>query len=418
MKKKRRKKKKGDDEAQLSMLEDDAFRRSVSNAVGSIWLIEESPADTLEEVREQERLYARLREDLTRRYARLADLVTGSHFGIEFDRSEWDELVDYAAGRSIVVVPEMQRRLDTAAELANEKRFFHWELEFPDVFFDRQGRPLGDDAGFDAVVGNPPYVRQEHLGDLKPYVAEAYPEVYHGVADVFVYFFAQGLRQLRHGGRLSYISSNSWLRANYATPLRRHLRKDTTVEVLVDLGDNRVFVDAPDVYPAIHIVRKHPPPKDHTAQAAVFTRGEGLTDFKEKVADKLYPLSIHDQPDTGWQLGDAAGRKVFAKLMASGTPLGEVVNGQMYRGVLTGLNEAFIIDSTTWDRLVEEDSAASEIIKPIVRGEDLRPWYQEDEGRWLVFTRRGINIDRYPAIKRYLEQFRERLEPRPRGWSG
>ena len=91
-----------------------------------------------------------------------------------------------------------------------------------------------------------------------------------------------GLRQLRHGGRLSYISSNSWLRANYAGPLRTFLRKQTTVEQLIDLGDNRVFADAPDVYPAIHVVRRDLPPSDHTAQAAVFTRGEGLANFEEE----------------------------------------------------------------------------------------------------------------------------------------
>jgi hypothetical protein len=225
----------------------------------------------------------------------------------------------------------------------------------------------------------------------------AFPEVYHGVADIFVYFTGQGLKQLRRGGRLSYISSNSWLRANYAGPLRSQLRTKTTVEKLIDLGDNRVFADAPDVYPAIHVVRNDRPPSDHVAKAAVFTRGEGLKNFEEKIADKLFPLSIYDQLDSGWQLGDAAERRVFAKLMAGGRPLGEVVDGRMYRGVLTGLNEAFIIDTAIRDRLVREDPASAEVIKPIVRGEDLRPWYQEDEGRWLVFTRRGTDIDPYPS---------------------
>jgi hypothetical protein len=103
--------------------------------------------------------------------------------------------------------------------------------------------------------------------------------------------------------------------------------------------------------------------------------------------------------------------------MARGRPLGKVVDGQMYRGVLTGLNEAIIIDSVMRDRLVEEDPASAEVIKPLVRGEDLRPWYQENEGRWLIFTRRGIDIDAYPAVREYLlGQFRQRLEPRPSNW--
>jgi Eco57I restriction-modification methylase/TaqI-like C-terminal specificity domain/N-6 DNA Methylase len=425
---KRKKKAKVEDAAQLSMLEDDAFLRSVSNAVGSIWLIEESPADTLEEVREQERLYARLRGDLTRRYARLADLATATHFGVEIDRPLWKPLTDYATGRAPYAPPQFARWLEESEALAAERRFFHWELEFPEVFFDRQGSPLGDAAGFDAVVGNPPYVRQESLGDLKPYLAEAYPEVYHGVADIFVYFFDQGFRQLRRGGRLSYISSNSWLRANYATPLRAFLRKETTVEVLVDLGDNRIFADAPDVYPAIHVVRRDPPPTDHTAQTSVFTRGEGLTDFEKEVADKLFPLSIHDQLDTGWQLGDPAGRKVFAKLMDAGKPLGEVVEGQIYYGIKTGLNDAFIVDQVTRNRLVEEDPKSAEIMKPIVRGEDLRPWYQEDEGRWLIVLKSsgdyswpwsdaGENAETifrksYPSLHAHMKRLEERLRKR------
>jgi adenine-specific DNA-methyltransferase len=137
-----------------------------------------------------------------------------------------------------------------------------------------------------------------------------------------------------------------------------------------------------------------------------------------RVAHKLFPLSIHDQPDTGWQLGDPAGRRVFAKLMDAGRPLGEVVEGKMYRGILTGFNEAFIVDQATRDRLVEENPKSAEIIQPIVRGEDLRPWYQEDEGRWLILTRRGTDTEAFPAVKNHLNQFRERLEPKPRNWSG
>jgi hypothetical protein len=87
----------------------------------------------------------------------------------------------------------------------------------------------------------------------------------------------------------------------------------------------------------------------------------------------------------------------------------------MYYGIKTGFNEAFIVDRATRDRLVKQDPASAEVIKPLLQGQDLRPWYQENEGRWLIFTRRGINIDAYPAVKEHLHQFRERLEPRPAG---
>ncbi len=424
----KKRKKQQDDETQLSMLGDPAFQNSMSTAVGSMAIIEGSAAETVEEVREQERIYERLREDLTRRYACLADLATATYFGVEVDPSLWKPLVDHAAGRAPYAPPQFQSWLEESKALAAEKRFFHWELEFPEVYFDRQGRTTGKEAGFDVVIGNPPYVRQETLGTIKPYLSETYPEVYHGVADIFVYFTGQGIKQLRRGGRLSYISSNSWLRANYAGPLRSQLRTVTTVEKLIDLGDNRVFADAPDVYSAIHVVRNNRPPSDHVAEAAVFTRGEGLKNFEEKIANKLFPLSIHDQLDSGWQLGDAAGRRVFAKLMARGRPLGEVVDGRMYYGIKTGLNEAFIIDIATRERLIREDPASAEIIKPIVRGEDLRPWYYEDEGRYLIvlkssgdyhwpWSEAGEDAEEifqhtYPSLHAHMKSLEERLRRR------
>jgi hypothetical protein len=242
--------------------------------------------------------------------------------------------------------------------------------------------------------------------------------VYNSAADIYVYFYQRGIQQLKQSGRLSYITSNGWLRTNFAQSLRHFLRTHATIDQLVDLGDNRVFADAPDVYPAILVARQQQPPKDHTAQAAVFNRGEGVQQFHHQIRTKLAPVSIYDQHDSGWQLGNDAGRKLFDKLMACGKPLDTVVDGHMYRGVVTGFNDAFIIDQAERNRLVQEDPNSAQIIKPIVRGEDLRPWYQEDEGRYLIFTRRGIDINAYPAVKQYLEQFRERLEPRPSDWNG
>ena len=114
-----------------------------------------------------------------------------------------------------------------------------------------------------------------------------------------------------------------------------------------------------------------------------------MKQFASQVAAKLMPVSIHDQPDAGWQLGDDAGRRVFAKLAGMGKPLGEAVEGRIYRGILTGLNEAFIIDQTTRDQLVKADATCAAIIKPMVSGEDVRPWFVEDEGRWLILLPDG-----------------------------
>ncbi|HEX9373037.1 MAG TPA: N-6 DNA methylase, partial [Roseiflexaceae bacterium] len=148
---------------QLSMLDDEGFRQSMSTAVSSMWLIEGTAGNTVEEVREQERLYVELRETLTRKYARLADLVTATRFGVQIDPALRQPLADYATGRTLAAPAKFNEWLDAAAQVATAQRVFHWDLEFPEVFFDRHGQPLGEQAGFDAVLGNPPYVRQEQL---------------------------------------------------------------------------------------------------------------------------------------------------------------------------------------------------------------------------------------------------------------
>jgi hypothetical protein len=135
------------------------------------------------------------------------------------------------------------------------------------------------------------------------------------------------------------------------------------------------------------------------AEAAVFARGEGITSFRQQLADKLFTFSVHDQLDTGWQLTGDTSRVLLTKLIATGRPLGEVVEGHLYRGVLTGLNEAFIIDQTTRDHLAKDDPACATLIKPVLRGEDLRPWYQENEGRWLICIPNGWTIDTFPDLE-------------------
>lgn len=393
---KKRKKAKDDGSAQLSMLEDDAFRRSMSTAVGNIWLIEESPADTVEEVKEQERLYGRLREDLTRRYAGLADLATATHFGVEVDRSLWKPLADYATKTNIATLPQFQRWLDEAAALSAGKRFFHWELEFPEVYFDRQGRSLGDGAGFDAVVGNPPYVRQEALGNFKPYFREAYPETYHGVADLYVYFYQQGLRQLRRGGRMSYIVTNKWLRAGYGEPLRGYFAAEGALEEIVDFGHAPIFEDA-DVFPCIVVLRK-PEPEDGPepdVRVVEFPR-EALkvgTDIAAYVRDHAHQVPKKRFGKSAWSLETSAVDDLMEKIRQNGVPLAEFAGVKPYRGVLTGLNEAFLIDTPTKDRLVREDPRSAEVIKPYLRGQDIKRWSPEWRGVWLIVLKSSGDHD-------------------------
>lgn len=144
---------------QVSMLADDGFLHSMTDAVVKMWDIEFVEANDVAQVKAQESLHRELQAELSGKYGRLADLVTATHFGVTFDAGFWPELADFATGRTLSLRPELADKLKQAESLARRYGFFHWELEFPEVFFGRGGEPLGALAGFDAVIGNPPWER-------------------------------------------------------------------------------------------------------------------------------------------------------------------------------------------------------------------------------------------------------------------
>jgi hypothetical protein len=262
------------------------------------------------------------------------------------------------------------------------------------------------------VIGNPPYVRQEMLGDFKEYFQQHY-KVYHGTADLYAYFIEKGVSLLKAGGFFSYIVSNKWMRANYGEPLRRWL-KEQRIEEIIDFGDLPVFEGA-TTYPCIIRIGKGSSlPKFSAAQIKTL-KFTSLADYTKAHFFKISKSSLLDK---GWSLADEKIQRLLNKLKSKGIPLGEYVNGEIYRGVLTGLNEAFIIDKETKDRLIQQDPKSVEIIKPFLLGRDIKRYESPQSERYLIFTRRGIDIKKYPAIQEYLSNFKDRLMPKPKNWKG
>lgn len=373
---------------QISMLDDADFARSMGLAVGSMWLIEETAGNTLAEVREQERLYADLRAELTRKYQKLADVAAARNFGLQVDTTLWKGLSDYLA-RGGFEVPQYAIVLKEAEAQAEAQRFFHWDLEFPEVFFDRHGQPLGTQSGFDAVIGNPPYVRQEQLAPVKPYLQSAYAETYHGMADLYVYFYQQGLQLLRQGGRMSYIVTNKWMRAGYGEPLRGYFASQSEIEQIVDFGHAPIFEDA-DVFPCIIVLQKPEVDQvgqqdDHQVQVTAFPREAlKLVQLDGYVRKYGHPVPQRRFGGAPWSLEASDADDLMEKIKRAGVPLAEFAGVKPYRGVLTGLNEAFLIDTLTKERLVREDPRSAEIIKPYLRGQDIKRWSPEWDGLWII----------------------------------
>ncbi len=278
--------------------------------------------------------------------------------------------------------------------------YFLYRLHFNDVF--------ARNGGFDVVVANPPYVRQELISDQKPELQASYLHVYAGTADLFVYFFARALDLLRENGHLSFITPNKFMRANYGKKLRGYLAEKVRLQTLIDFGDLPVF-DA-TTYPMITIASKQPT-SDNKIRVLEITSLED-SESLHIAANRAFNLPQSTLSEDGWQLSAPEIRSLMDKLKAAGRPLGEYVDGNYYAGIKTGLNTAFIINEVKRAELITADPKSAEVIKPYLRGRDVKRWRVENSRLYIIFTRRGIKIDDYPVIKAHLEQYEVDLTPK------
>ncbi len=295
---------------------------------------------------------------------------------------------------------------------------FDWTTQFKSIM---------DNGGFDAVIGNPPYVRQESLGAYKAYFQDHF-KVYHGIADLYAYFIEKGVSLLREKGLFGYIVANKWMRANYGEPLRRWLKAQDILEI-IDFGDLPVFKTA-TTYPCILVISKmniSAPASGLDKLPQKATPSINITQVKtldfdsleQYVRENRYTLEQAMLADGGWTLADGAIQKILDKLKAKGTPLGEYVKGEIYYGIKTGLNEAFVIDEETKDLLIAQDPKSAELIKPFLAGKDIKRYAALQAKKYLItipkgWTRTQSNNSEnawawfernYPSIAHYLKPF-------------
>jgi hypothetical protein len=294
---------------------------------------------------------------------------------------------------------------------------FDFKINFSEVFRKK--------AGFDVVIGNPPYVRHERIRDLKPALREVHPDVYQGMADLYVYFYSQGIKILRTEGCLTFISSNKFMRASYGEKLRRLLSQDVTPKTVIDFCDLPVF-DA-TTYPCIVSVQKSSLPSDNHVTALIVETVEQIRHITAVMAQDAWQMSqtkalIVD----GWRLESPEILRLLEILRNSGTPLGEYVNRRFYYGIKTGYNQAFVIDRAARECLIAENPSSEEIIKPYLRGKDVKRWTIDFSKKYLIKIESSQNVQHpwsgktekeaekifaktYPAIHVHFQQYRERL---------
>jgi len=291
--------------------------------------------------------------------------------------------------------------------------FFLYHLHFSEVF---EGK-----GGFDVVVANPPYVRGELLGDQKPELQATYPAVYKGTADLYVYFFARAYDLLRSDGQLAFITSNKYLRASYGKGLRKFLSENVRLNALIDFGDLPVFDAA--AYPCIVLADKQVEPSNQIPAASI-RQMDDLEDLYGAV-ERGVTLKQAELGESEWQIASVDVQRVFAKLKAAGTPLREYVGGKIYYGIKTGFNEAFVIDGAKRAELIAADPRSAEVIKPWLRGRDVKRWRVQSADLYLIAIQNSGDADSknswadaktepqaratfrqtYPAIHDHLSQY-------------
>ncbi|WP_461116002.1 Eco57I restriction-modification methylase domain-containing protein [Spirosoma jeollabukense] len=344
-----------------------------------------------------------------------------------FDTVKDPKLIALEKKRYDKLIEQVESEITDIENNALYRGSFEWRFEFPEVL-DGQGNYIG----FDAVIGNPPYIRQEELGESKELLKKDFPKTYAGTADLYVMFVEHGLRILRQNGQFVFIIPNKWMRAGYGLSLRKWL-KTLAIEQIADFGDLAVFDEA-ITYPSILSIRNTLANAPfQVAQIDTLTYPNGLANY---ILDNRFEVRNDTLQDEGWQLTNQTIQQLMAKLRAKGKPLGEYVDGKIYYGIKTGFNNAFVIDAETKDRLIAEDPRSADVIKPFLAGRDLKRYQIPKVDKYLIYipwhfplhkdsTIKGASIKSeqlfeksYPAIYQHLLKFKTELANRNKAETG
>ncbi len=293
-----------------------------------------------------------------------------------------------------------------------------WRFEFPEVLDDE-----GDFLGFDCIIGNPPYIRQEHIKDIKPLLQKQYPDFYNSTADIYTYFFALSYHLLKEKGFNAFITSNKYARAKYGAKLREWLLKKTTIVSYMELNALKVFESAA-VDTSIMSFIKQTPPKESR-----FKYYEPTPDDKSDLKSaRSLPMKQNALSTESFIFADSTLLDLRDKMESVGTPLKDW-DIQINYGIKTGANEAFIITTEKREEILnacktqEERKRTEALIKPILRGKDIKRYAYEWADLWVINTHNGytsalkskippIDIEKYPAIKTHLDSHYDTIATR------
>ncbi|MGT0054694.1 type IIG restriction enzyme/methyltransferase [Helicobacter pylori] len=318
------------------------------------------------------------------------------------------------ANRLLIKIKECYETLEN---LKNSKTL-EWRFEFPEVLDDE-----GDFLGFDCIIGNPPYIRQEQIKDIKPLLQKQYQDFYNSTVDIYTYFFALSYHLLKEKGFNAFITSNKYARVKYGAKLRELLLKKTTIVSYMELNVLKVFESA-TVDTSIMSFIKQEPPKESR-----FKYYEPTPDDKNDLKSaRSLDMRQNALSTESFIFADATLLDLRDKMESVGTPLKDW-DIQINYGIKTGANEAFIITTEKREEILnacktqEERKRTETLIKPILRGKDIKRYSYEWAGEWVINTHNGytsnlkfkippIDIEKYPATKAHLDSHYDTIATR------
>ncbi|GHR98565.1 type II restriction endonuclease [Helicobacter pylori] len=313
--------------------------------------------------------------------------------------------ISVEANRLLIKIKECYETLEN---LKNSKTL-EWRFEFPEVLDDE-----GDFLGFDCIIGNPPYIRQEQIREIKPLLQKQYQNFYNSAADIYTYFFALAYHLLKEKGFNAFITSNKYARARYGAQLRELLLKKTTIVSYMELNALKVFESATVDTSIMSFIKQEP------SKESRFKYYEPTPDDKNDLKSaRSLPMKQNALSTESFIFANAALLDLRDKMESVGTPLKDW-DIQINYGIKTGANEAFIIPTEKRDAILnacktqEERDRTEALIKPILRGKDIKRYSYEWAGEWVINTHNGytsalkikippVDIENYPALKSHLD---------------
>ena len=290
-------------------------------------------------------------------------------------------------------------------DIAANDQFFLWHTWFSDVF----NRP--SECGFDIVIGNPPYVEAKKL----KYIANTlkrYYDTYSGTADLSIYFIELGYNILKPLGILSYITTNKFFNTGYGKRVRELISKNE-IDKILNFEQVEVFEDI--LVSSVVMESRKNAPKDNNIFIYEKFYKLKAKQFKESFIEKQSKFGNYHQNvlnGNEWSFSNANGLILKEKIENGSKRLVDIEGVNIYRGVTTGYNPAFIISDSQKDKLVAEDSKNEDVIKNMLQGRNIRKWFYNNSDENLIFTRRGFEIEKYKSIKDYLMRFKIYLTPK------